>query len=182
MLRFCWLPETSSSPTWPSPTSSSASSPCPSPCWTLSQSTGCWGQIWWEQTVCCAHSSFYFKEFVCKLLDSFQATCVFFSSFSILMIAMDRYRFILQPRHRQISVQMVRMCQLNTSSSHNLFKGHPVVCVKPDTLCHDVLPLVPDHQAGGVPQPSVRGGNLLLLWGSCAFTFLKTFLDRIGLM
>ena len=40
------------------------------------------------------------------MLGSFQASCVFFSSFSILMIAMDRYRFILQPRQKQISIQM----------------------------------------------------------------------------
>jgi len=45
-------------------------------------------------------------EFICKLAGSFQATFFFFSSFSILMIAMDRYRFILQPKHRQISIQM----------------------------------------------------------------------------
>ena len=74
---------------------------------------------------------------------------------------------------------MVRLCQLNTSSLYNIFSGHPVFCIKPDTLCHHVLPLVPDHQAGGVPQPSLRGGNLLLLWGSCAFTFLKSFLGNI---
>ena len=48
-----------------------------------------------------------FQEFLCKLYGSFQSTCVFFSSFSTLLIAIDRYRFIMRPTQKQISIQMV---------------------------------------------------------------------------
>ena len=36
-----------------------------------------------------------------------QLSCLFFSSFSILLIAVDRYRIIVQPTSPEISVKMV---------------------------------------------------------------------------
>ena len=47
------------------------------------------------------------QEILCKLIGSSQSTCVFFSSFSILLIAIDRYLFIVRPAGRQISVNQV---------------------------------------------------------------------------
>ena len=54
------------------------------------------------------------QEILCKLIGATQSTCVFFSSFSILLIAMDRYLFIVRPTGRQISVKQV---------THNLSLG-----------------------------------------------------------
>ena len=42
-------------------------------------------------------------ETICKLVGSVQSTCAFFSSFSILLIAVDRYIFIVHPTARQIT-------------------------------------------------------------------------------
>ena len=44
---------------------------------------------------------------VCKLMGSLQSSSVFFSSFSILLIAIDRYFILLRPRHKQISSKQV---------------------------------------------------------------------------
>ena len=49
------------------------------------------------------------QEVMCKLLGATQNCCVFFSSFSILLIAVDRYIFIVHPTTGQISTRMVRM-------------------------------------------------------------------------
>ena len=46
-------------------------------------------------------------EILCKLIGTTQATCVFFSSFSIVLIAVDRYLFILHPTNTQISTVQV---------------------------------------------------------------------------
>ena len=54
----------------------------------------------------------FFKEIMCKLVGSVQSTCVFFSSFSILLIAVDRYIFIIHPSARQISPKQVRKTHL----------------------------------------------------------------------
>ena len=40
---------------------------------------------------------------LCKMIGTIQASCVFFSSFSILLVALDRYRFILHPSQTQLS-------------------------------------------------------------------------------
>ena len=42
-------------------------------------------------------------DILCKLIGTIQASCVFFSSFSILLIALDRYRFILHSTKTQLS-------------------------------------------------------------------------------
>ena len=42
-------------------------------------------------------------DILCKLIGTIQASCVFFSSFSILLIALDRYRFILHSTETQLS-------------------------------------------------------------------------------
>ena len=44
-------------------------------------------------------------EYLCKLIGTTQATCVFFSGFSILLIAVDRYIFIVRPSSTQISTK-----------------------------------------------------------------------------
>ena len=44
---------------------------------------------------------------LCKLMGSVQVTCLYFSTFSILLVAIDRYRFILHSRQLQISAHMV---------------------------------------------------------------------------
>ena len=40
---------------------------------------------------------------LCKMIGTIQASCVFFSSFSILLVSLDRYRFILHPAKTQLS-------------------------------------------------------------------------------
>ena len=40
---------------------------------------------------------------LCKMIGSVQASCIFFSSFSILLVALDRYRFILHRGKTQLS-------------------------------------------------------------------------------
>ena len=47
------------------------------------------------------------QEIMCKLMGFSQATCIFFSSFSILLIATDRHQFIVHPHRKQISSSMV---------------------------------------------------------------------------
>ena len=49
----------------------------------------------------------YFQEILCKLAGIIQSTCIFFSSFSILLIAIDRYFFIVHPTGNQISIKQV---------------------------------------------------------------------------
>ena len=51
---------------------------------------------------------------MCKVLGSFQATFVFFSTFSILLIAVDRYRFIVHPSKSQISISMAVIMSVTT--------------------------------------------------------------------
>ena len=46
-------------------------------------------------------------DYLCKLVGTTQASCVFFSSFSILLIAVDRYLFIVHPTATQISTKQV---------------------------------------------------------------------------
>ena len=41
---------------------------------------------------------------MCKLVGTSQATCVFLSSFSILLIAIDRYLFIVHPTWPQVII------------------------------------------------------------------------------
>ena len=52
------------------------------------------------------------QEIMCKLVGTSQATCVFLSSFSILLIAIDRYLFIVQPTWPQVIMMtiMVEIC------------------------------------------------------------------------
>ena len=40
---------------------------------------------------------------LCKMIGTIQTSCCFFSSFSILLVALDRYRFILHPSKTQLS-------------------------------------------------------------------------------
>ena len=59
----------------------------------------------WPQKVVLTRS--LVQEILCKLIGATQSTCVFFSSFSILLIAMDRYLFIVRPMGCQISIKQV---------------------------------------------------------------------------
>ena len=57
------------------------------------------------------------QEIMCKLVGTSQATCVFLSSFSILLIAIDRYLFIVHPTWPQviivtIMVEMIIMVEI----------------------------------------------------------------------
>ena len=45
------------------------------------------------------------QEILCKLMGATQATCVFFSSYSIVMIAVDRYLFIVHSDNTKISIK-----------------------------------------------------------------------------
>ena len=47
-------------------------------------------------------------EYLCKLIGTTQASCVFFSAFSIVLIAVDRFLFIVHPTRTQISTAQVR--------------------------------------------------------------------------
>ena len=40
---------------------------------------------------------------LCKMMGTIQAICVFYSSFSILLVSLDRYRFILLSSKTQLS-------------------------------------------------------------------------------
>ena len=46
-------------------------------------------------------------EYLCKLIGTTQASCVFFSAFSIVLIAVDRFLFIVHPTRTQISTAQV---------------------------------------------------------------------------
>ena len=78
------------------------------------------------------------QEVMCKLLGATQNCCVFFSSFSILLIAVDRYIFIVHPTTGQISTRMVSMYTsrdgliflvhvLGQNGENGKNVGHPIV-------------------------------------------------------
>ena len=48
------------------------------------------------------------QEVLCQLTSASQSTFVFFSSLSVTLIAVDRFLFITQPKHPQISTRQVR--------------------------------------------------------------------------
>ena len=60
-------------------------------------------------------------EYLCKLIGTTQATCVFFSAFSIVLIAVDRYLFIVHPTSTQISTRQVSNTD-TTSGDHVLLR------------------------------------------------------------
>ena len=101
---------------------------------------------------------------MCQLAGSLQSACVFFSSFSILLVAVDRYLFILCPSSKQISTTMV-------SRSHSpLFiildiLGRSVLILVLHTLHLLLLPPVHADQAGGEEELPDRESDQLLLWG-----------------
>ena len=47
------------------------------------------------------------KEILCKMTSTTQSTFVFFASFSVVIIAMDRMRFVVTPQRVQLSNKMV---------------------------------------------------------------------------
>ena len=49
---------------------------------------------------------------LCKLIGTIQTSCVFFASFSILLVAVDRNRFIVHPTKFQLSNQMAVLASL----------------------------------------------------------------------
>ena len=52
--------------------------------------------------------SFFFQEMMCQLTSASQSAFVFFSSFSVVLIAVDRLLLIVYPRITQISTCQVR--------------------------------------------------------------------------
>ena len=50
-------------------------------------------------------------EYLCKLIGTTQASCVFFSAFSIVLIAVDRFLFIVHPTSTQISTPQVNILE-----------------------------------------------------------------------
>ncbi|XP_023334629.1 neuropeptide F receptor [Eurytemora carolleeae] len=44
------------------------------------------------------------QEVLCKMMGTSQSTCIFFSAFSIVLIAVDRYQFIVNSTEVQISI------------------------------------------------------------------------------
>ena len=55
------------------------------------------------------HHQHHDQEILCKLAGIIQSTCVFFSSFSIALIALDRFLFIKHPTGVQISTTFVSL-------------------------------------------------------------------------
>ena len=49
---------------------------------------------------------------LCKLIGTIQTSCVFYASFSILLVAVDRFRFIVHPTKAQLSNQMAVLASL----------------------------------------------------------------------
>lgn len=72
--------------------------------------------MYWIQT--CTYFLFYLQilyrqwplgretEWLCRLAKSYQTTPMFMSSFSIMAIALDRYRCIMQPDKRQLTTNV----------------------------------------------------------------------------
>ena len=51
-------------------------------------------------------------------MGSSQAAFIFFSSFSVLLIALDRYRLILHPTDTQITVKKVNLDTVGVDANH----------------------------------------------------------------
>ena len=51
----------------------------------------------------------FFQSFMCPLMGLSQDASMFFSSFSIVLIAVDRFLYICEPHKKQISATMVSM-------------------------------------------------------------------------
>ena len=71
-------------------------------------------------------------DYLCKLVGTTQASCVFFSSFSILLIAVDRYLFIVHPTATQISTKQV--AEISSQFVFNLALCCRLSC-SPSSLC-----------------------------------------------
>ena len=52
---------------------------------------------------------YFFQSFMCPLMGLSQDASMFFSSFSIVLIAVDRFLYICEPHKKQISAKMVSM-------------------------------------------------------------------------
>ena len=52
-----------------------------------------------------------YQTVVCPLMGLSQGASMYFSSFSIVLIAVDRFMFICKPHWKPISTQMVRKLQ-----------------------------------------------------------------------
>ena len=49
------------------------------------------------------------KEFLCKMTTTSQSVFVFFASFSVVIIALDRMRFVVTPDKVQLNNKMVKL-------------------------------------------------------------------------
>ena len=99
---------------------------------------------------------------MCQLAGSLESACIFFSSFSILLVAVDRYLCILCPSSKQISPTMV-----SNSHSHLFIiidiLGRSILILVLSTLHLFLLPPVHVDQAGGEEEPPDRESDQLLL-------------------
>ena len=67
-------------------------------------------------------------EYLCKLIGTTQASCVFFSAFSIVLIAVDRFMFIVHPTSTQISTPQVNISE--NSNLNCIFNFRRGICQK----------------------------------------------------
>ena len=104
LLRCCWLLRIFLLQTWQSLISSCAPSPCPSPWWSCCTHTGPGGTTWYTTNITYSSHNIHYQGIFCKLMGATQNTCVFFSTFSIALIAIDRYFFIVHSPNIQISI------------------------------------------------------------------------------
>ena len=92
---------------------------------------------------------------VCKMKSSLETTCLFFSSFSILLIAMDRSMMIVYPTTLQISPQMVQKYMYKLTYWLLLPGLHPLPGRHVSLPHHDLPPDVP-HQVWSTDRPDYQ--------------------------
>ena len=99
-------------------------------------------------------------DYLCKLVGTTQASCVFFSSFSILLIAVDRYMFIVHPTATQISTKQVAG-KVTQFLFNCCFPGIPFVLRNSLHLCLSLLTTVFPDKAWR--EENSDGRDVLLL-------------------
>ena len=61
------------------------------------------------------------QDLMCKTKSTLETSCLYFSSFSILLIAIDRYIIIVHPTSPQITVQKVQIFTISRRRFKNLW-------------------------------------------------------------
>ena len=67
---------------------------------------------------------------LCKLIGTIQATCVFFASFSILLVALDRYQFVVNFSRPQASNRMAWISSLSMFLLSGVFSSPLFIVTK----------------------------------------------------